>query len=177
MKYLLKLYDHIVTLMAYFAAFLLAFMTGSIAYQVVTRYLFNSPTIWVNDLTEYILLGATFLGGAFVLKEGKHISVDLIIGKLNIRKKLVFDSVSSFLGALVCLILTGYSLVVVWENFQRNIIVIKTIETPKYLVLLPIFIGSLLMTIQFILNVKTKFVQLRNIDKEAGEMEKTIELL
>ena len=50
-KYLLKLYDHIVTLRAYFVVFLLVFMTGSIVYQVVTRYTrMDRVTIWWNGI-------------------------------------------------------------------------------------------------------------------------------
>jgi C4-dicarboxylate transporter DctQ subunit len=49
-----------------------AFMVG---FEVVMRYVFDSPTLWSFDVTIFLITYAVFLGSAFTLKEGKHVRV------------------------------------------------------------------------------------------------------
>lgn len=67
-------------------------------YEVVMRYLFNAPTIWVNE-TVQILFGFYFLlGGAYTLLHGGHVRVDLIVHVLSpraVRKVNVFGLIVS----------------------------------------------------------------------------------
>jgi TRAP-type mannitol/chloroaromatic compound transport system permease small subunit len=69
-------------------------LVGAVTYEVVSRYLFNAPTIWSFDVT-YMLYGALFmLGAAFALHKGAHIRTDFFWEKFSIRKKGVIDSIS-----------------------------------------------------------------------------------
>ena len=48
----------------------------AVSYEVVARYFFNAPTIWVFDVT-YMLYGTIFmLGAAYALHKGAHIRTD-----------------------------------------------------------------------------------------------------
>ena len=52
-------------------------------YEVVSRYFFDSPTIWAYDLS-YMLYGALFmLGAAFALRRGAHIRTDMLWDKFS----------------------------------------------------------------------------------------------
>jgi TRAP-type mannitol/chloroaromatic compound transport system permease small subunit len=51
-------------------------LVAAVAYEVVARYAFNAPTIWVFD-TTYMLYGTLFmLGAAYALHKGAHIRTD-----------------------------------------------------------------------------------------------------
>ena len=39
------------------SSFLILILVAIIMYEVVSRYLFNAPTQWVNELSEYLLTG------------------------------------------------------------------------------------------------------------------------
>ena len=55
------------------------------AYEVVMRYVFNSPTIWVNESVQ-ILFGFYFLlGGAYTLLHDGHVRVDVLLHALKAR--------------------------------------------------------------------------------------------
>ena len=44
-----------------------------ISYEVIMRYLFNSPTSWAFDMS-FILYGALFMmAGAYTLSKGEHV--------------------------------------------------------------------------------------------------------
>lgn len=54
-------------------------------YEVVMRYVFNSPTIWVNESVQ-ILFGFYFLlGGGYTLLHDGHVRVDVLLHGLKSR--------------------------------------------------------------------------------------------
>ena len=55
--------------------------------EVVARYAFNSPTVWVNESVQ-ILFGFYFLlGGGYTLLHGGHVRVDLLLLGLKPRAR------------------------------------------------------------------------------------------
>lgn len=61
-------------------------------YEVMSRYLFNAPTIWAYEL-GYMLTGANFLlGSAFTLREKAHIRIDVLYTQFNPRVKAAVDT-------------------------------------------------------------------------------------
>ena len=66
----------------------------AVAYEVLSRYAFNAPTIWSFDVT-YMLYGTIFmLGAAYALLKGAHIRTDFFFERWSIRTKGVIDSVA-----------------------------------------------------------------------------------
>src|ERR671923_2954207 len=65
-----------------------------VTYEVVMRYVFNAPTIWVFDAT-YMLYGTIFmLGAAYALHKGAHIRTDFFYEKWSDRTRGMVDSIS-----------------------------------------------------------------------------------
>ena len=61
------------------------------AMEVVLRYVFNSPTDWSWELAA-ILSGVMFItGGAWVLKEDKHVRTDIFYGKFSRKTQACVD--------------------------------------------------------------------------------------
>jgi TRAP-type mannitol/chloroaromatic compound transport system permease small subunit len=66
----------------------------AVSYEVISRYMFNAPTIWSFDVT-YMLYGTVFmLGSAFALHKGAHIRTDFFYDKWSAKTKGWVDSVS-----------------------------------------------------------------------------------
>lgn len=61
------------------------------AVEVILRYGFDSPTDWSWELAA-ILSGAMFItGGAWVLKEDKHVRTDIFYGKFSRKVQAYLD--------------------------------------------------------------------------------------
>jgi C4-dicarboxylate transporter DctQ subunit len=166
MKLLEKIFDSILKGTLIFGCSLIVLMGASICYQVILRYLFNISPLWVNDFVDYSLVASTFLGAAYVLKEDKHIEVDLFTERLNPHTQLLLKIITSFMGAGTCAILAWYGFISVWDNYVRRVNVVKTLDFPKYIVLSPIAIGCALLTIQFL---RRAFFYMRERKKEVIE--------
>jgi TRAP-type mannitol/chloroaromatic compound transport system permease small subunit len=68
-----------------FAALLILPGIFIMLYEVVARYVFNAPTVWVNESVQ-ILFGFYFLlGGAYTLLHRGHVRVDLLLQGLSPR--------------------------------------------------------------------------------------------
>ncbi|MBC7345323.1 MAG: TRAP transporter small permease subunit, partial [Clostridia bacterium] len=74
-------------------SWLYAVLVLIIVYEVIARYVFNSPTKWVFDVS-YMLGGAAFsIGAAWTLKVGRQVRVDIIYGRLAPRRRAIVDLV------------------------------------------------------------------------------------
>ena len=66
-------------------------LIGALVYEVIGRYVFNSPTMWAYDIT-YMLTGAMFmLGAAWTLGEDRHVRADFLFNVLSPRWQGVID--------------------------------------------------------------------------------------
>lgn len=65
-----------------------------VSYEVISRYVFGTPTVWSFDLT-YMLYGAIFmLGAAYALHKGAHIRTDFFFEKWSVRTRGSIDAVA-----------------------------------------------------------------------------------
>jgi TRAP-type C4-dicarboxylate transport system permease small subunit len=152
-----KLLDRIMTGMVVLAGLFLLFVTFSISYGIFTRAVgFPSP-VWTVQFNEYSLLWMTFLGSAWVLGRRKHVAVDVITSHLGPRGRKVADVVHSLLGIAVCGVLCWHSSLMTLNLFQRGVTDVQAVDMPKYLVLVVIPAGFLVLTAQFFRNLATCF--------------------
>ena len=81
-------------------AFLL--ITAFTFYEVVMRYIFNAPTIWVHETTIALTALSFAFGGAYCLATDRHIRVVLLYDSAGPRTKRWLDVAISLVGAAAC---------------------------------------------------------------------------
>ena len=60
-------------------------------YEVIMRYIFGAPSIWSWELCM-LLYGAHFmLGGAWVMKQNKHVRTDVLLQKFSKKKQALLE--------------------------------------------------------------------------------------
>ena len=84
------------------ACTLLVVTLALIVLQVVSRYVFNAPFTWTEELARFALLWLTFVAAGFVMARRIHIAVDLVASKLGRKGAIVMDTV-----ALVTVVVTS----------------------------------------------------------------------
>lgn len=74
-------------------ALLIVPLIGSLTYEVVSRYVLKTPTVWAYEMS-YMLMGSIFLlGMAYALKVRQHVNVDIFYGILPPRGKAAMDMI------------------------------------------------------------------------------------
>ena len=64
-------------------------------YEVMARFVFNSPTNWLHE-SMFLMFGMQYmLCGAFAYKEDQHVRVDVFYAKFSPRGKAIADIFTS----------------------------------------------------------------------------------
>ena len=83
------------------ACLLLLFMTLLIGADVATRTLGVGGIAWSNEVSENILYLITLLSAPWLLRQGQHIRVDILLRVIPPRIGWLFEWVSDLIG-LAC---------------------------------------------------------------------------
>lgn len=131
------------------AAICLAIVTLTITFDVCMRYLFHSPTVWVQETSIYMCIAIGFLGLAYALKNDAHFSITILTDHLTPKNRSRFKIFTSFAGILysAVFVVKGY------ENakFSFDIGDVSTglLATPLWIPWTLVPIGGLLLGLQF----------------------------
>ena len=144
------IFDKVLDLMDFAAGVILIFITLSVCGEVILRYFFDRPQMWVTEITECLLLYITFLGSAWLLREEGHVKVDMILSRLGPKPTAVLGVVTSLLGSFVSVVLTVYGFKLFWIYLQKGLYTPSAMEIPVSAIIVIIPFGSLALLLQFI---------------------------
>ena len=96
---------------------LVLFMALAIGVDVFLRYVFNAPTIWINEASRYALLMVTFLGLAYTRKLDAHIRVDFITSRLPKR----LQDWARVIDSVVFLVVVSILFYLTWGLFMGSV--------------------------------------------------------
>ncbi len=121
-----------------------------IVYEVIMRRVFNSPTIWVHELSLYVFGTMWVLAGGYILKNKAMVNMDLFYGRLSVKRKALIDVSTTIFALIFCSAL-------LWKSIGMASSSIKWLEmsdtiwhVPVYPVKLMIPIGTSLLILQII---------------------------
>ncbi len=89
----------------FLAAIALVVIVSTMGAQVFARYFFGAPFSWSEEVARLALIWMTFMAAAFVMAEGRHITVDVISPRLSSGGRLKMECLSHCIVAAACLLL------------------------------------------------------------------------
>lgn len=161
MKGFWKFFDKLSDIMAALAGILLVLISAAMCYTIFMRFVFRQTTIWITPMSEYALLWIVFLGTTWLLRDGGHITTDVIYIHLNEKSKRSLDFVMSIVGGLACALLLYLGIVHMWDCVLHGVTDVRAMTVPKSAVFVIIPIGSLFLTIQFFRTAWSKLSEIR----------------
>lgn len=130
----------------------LLFLAFAVTFEVVMRYVFNSPTKWVNESVEFALLFIVVAGVAYTQKEKGHIRVDLLVARFSKPTQKKAEIFSSLLGIFYCGVLSWAGFIST-SNFYRLKSVSMMLDVPLYLAMVWVGIGAALLALEFMITL------------------------
>ena len=142
-----------------------------VTYEVIMRYIFRSPTIWVADISLLLCIGSVFFAVGYAMKQEAHIAVDLITGRLSYRNQVLFSVINLIFSAVYCSFLT-------WKGAEVAIVTLRAGEMSAFGFRFPmaiprgfIPIGGILLLLELINQIVTGIFQFINIkEREEAKM-------
>ncbi len=95
--------EYVGTIASYFVLVIIAITV----LEVVMRYFFNSPTIWVHETSEIIFAVMFLIGGSYAVIHDGHVRVDAIYNHLPDKAKL-FSEILTFIFLMLYLSVLTY---------------------------------------------------------------------
>ena len=117
-------------------------------YEVMARYVFNSPTNWAHE-GMFLMFGMQYLiAGGFVLREGGHVRVDVLYNYLPKRGKAIVDVFTSvfFFIFMVTLLVTGWTFF--YDSFEVREVSFTEWAIQYWPIKLSLSVGAALLLIQ-----------------------------
>lgn len=139
--------DRVSDLSGVFVAFWTINAVLAYFYEVVMRYVFNMPTIWVHE-ASYLLFGMQYLlAGAFALLHGSHVRVDILYVKLPERGRAGIDIFTSIFFFVFVLALMGTSWRFFFDSYLMDERTMETWQIQHWPVKGMMFLGAVLIAL------------------------------
>lgn len=137
-------------------------LTISIFYEVISRYIFNSPTTWAYDVSIYFVGLMVMLAGGYALLENAHVAIDVFAERLPSRAKKLID----LLLDIILLFSVG---ILLWKGWNQALYSIKINEhytsllsPPIYPLKMAIPVGAFLLLLQGLAKTIRDFLNIIN---------------
>lgn len=164
--FLFRWVDRVSDLAGYISGVLLLVSTLVICEAVTLRYVIGAPTVWQTELSIYLLMFAAFVGGAYGLKHGDHVNVDLVVGKLPERARVVASIAAAILGLVFVVVVAVISFRLWWHATTTGMRSGTAWNPPMTY---PYFIVPLGMTLMGLQYLSIIYDRLRDLRSGTGE--------
>jgi C4-dicarboxylate transporter, DctQ subunit len=119
-------------------------------YAVIMRYVFNMPPAWGQEIFEFLMVWAVFLGFGMALRENHHIVVDLLYDRLPYPVKRGVSVLANLIGAGYSLFMTGTGVQITMLAYDQKIITVD-VGIPIWIPYLIMPVGMVFLAFYFLL--------------------------
>lgn len=124
-----------------------------ICLDILLRNLGVASLPWLIELTEYLMYAGTFLAAPWVLRQGSHVRVDMLLVALPKRYAIRLQQAIDALGLAISAVMAFYGAWAVANAYMTDMFQFKTWTVAEWILLLPIPIGYALLALGFSLRV------------------------
>lgn len=143
------------------AAYILPAFMCLMVFEVIMRYFFKSPTIWVHETCGYLFaFYIAFTGGWILLLKG-HVSVDIAYERFGAKVKIIADIIVSIAGFLLFLVLLWFGWKYAWHAIVTNQHSHTIFAPPMWPVKIMLPAGSVLFLIQIAADIMRSILELK----------------
>jgi TRAP-type transport system small permease protein len=136
------------------ACLLLLIMTLLIGADVITRNLGLGGIEWSNEASEDIIYLLTLLSAPWLLRQGQHIRVDIVLRALPSRIGWLLEWAGDILGLGCSIYFVWYGSIVLIASYEAGAVSIKTLVMPEWWLLWPLPLAFLLVAIEFVFRMR-----------------------
>jgi TRAP-type C4-dicarboxylate transport system permease small subunit len=131
----------------------LAGLTLLVLHEVIVRYVFNSPTLYSVELSEYLLVLVVFMSVGWVLKEDRHVAVTFAVDLMPERLRLV-------MSVLTSLLTVAFLGILVWKGVRTTLTAYtgdyhssSLLDFPMWIPYALIPLGALVLSLQYLVKI------------------------
>ena len=105
---------------------------------------------WSNEISELMLYLITMSVAPWLLRQGQHIRVDILLQALPRQLAWFFEWVGDVIGLACCAVIAWYGTQAAWSSYASGAVNIKTLVTPEWWALAPLPVVFVLLAIEML---------------------------
>ncbi len=145
---------------------LLAMLLG-VVFATFSRYLANKPFAWIIDLSGYALVFVAFLAAPWLMGRRGHVNIDLLIVRFSPKVQKYWTAVVGFVMIPVAALIAYVGALLTYDYLLTDVIMADMIDTPQWILLFPIPLGSFFLALRSLLNGIEDIKEARKLSAEA----------
>lgn len=145
---MIKLIDQTSEITGKFAAWVFFAIGFFICYEVISRYVFNSPTVWVDEVSRIGQIWGAYLAGAFALKHREMIVIDVAFRRTDTLARKFVETFSIVVILIFCITAVWYGYGLWLKSLLRGHTTDTYLALPKWFTHASVWVGFALLGIQ-----------------------------
>lgn len=105
---------------------------------------------WSTEISELMLYLITMCVAPWLLRQGQHIRVDIMLQALPAQLAWYLEWVGDLIGFACCAVIAWYGTQAAWSSYISGAVNIKTLVTPEWWALAPLPLVFVLLGIEMI---------------------------
>ena len=146
-------YNKLVKYSGYLASALFIAIGFIVSYEVIMRYLFNSPTIWVNEVSRFLQIWATYLALTYSFHKQDFIRITVIYDRLNENGKKILDFISFIFILIFSSFVVYFGWLIAYDSLKVGRTSSTILDVPSFLTELAIPLCFAFLVLRVILEV------------------------
>ena len=134
-----------------------AILMGMMLVIVADVFLRNVPLpgmprglAWSTEVSELMLYLITMCVAPWLLRQGQHIRVDIVLQALPARLAWTLEWLGDLIGLACCVVIAWYGAQAAWSSYQSGAVNIKTLVTPEWWALAPLPLVFVLLAMEML---------------------------
>lgn len=128
----------------------IVFIAVSIMWEVISRYVLGSSSIWVSEIAGYLLAAALFLGLGHVYRVNGHVRMSMLLDSLRPQVAYVFYLVTDVIVMIFALALLWQTGLLSLDAYNFNWRSSTLLEVPLYIPQAAMTIGAFVFILEII---------------------------
>jgi len=140
----------------------------TISYDVVMRYIFNDPTDWQMEMSQFLMLTMVCIGAGYTELHKKHVNVTLLHERWSPRTRAIVDLITHQVALMLVLVLIWYGGQIFWQNFEYDFRTSSAWAPVQWPAKMMIPLAGILLGIQLIANmIRFLVIAVRGVELES----------
>lgn len=154
MAHISRLYNFALDASGLLAGLAFAAISVLVTVDVVIRNFGIGNLPWLLEVAEYTLYIATFIAAPWVLRQGAHVRVDLLLNIVGARAARSLECLVDALGIAISLVLFWYGMAAFLDSYRLGSLIFKQLVIPEWWLLVFIPFTTALLAIEFAIRLR-----------------------
>lgn len=154
-----RIYHALMTTCGVLAAALFGGMALLVCADVLMRNLGMGTLQWSVEVTEYMLMVATFVASPWLLYVGDHIRIDILLRAASPAVRWLLGVFTDLAGLVISVVLGWQCLAITFDAAEQGSMVFKVLIFPEWWLNLPMGFACAMLAIEFARRLRGAFVR------------------